>query len=256
MDKNSLTKLIQEAVQLIIGAKFAVALTGAGSSTPSGIPDFRSRGSGLWNQYSPMEVASLTAFHKNPEQFFNWLRPIANQMMNANPNPAHIALAQIEKKKHLKTIITQNIDGLHQKAGSKNVLEVHGTMNYLTCIGCYKQVDATGFKTTYLHDGKIPICEICGNILKPNVILFEEQLPSDTWIKARNAAQSCDLMMILGTSLVVSPVSQLPQHAKRNGARIIIVNKSRTYMDEFADIVIQDDVESILPKITNFLLYE
>jgi NAD-dependent deacetylase len=256
MDSNRLSASVQKAATLILNAKYPVALTGAGSSTPSGIPDFRSRGSGLWTRYLPMEVASLTAFRQNPERFFEWLRPLASHMLTAQPNAAHFALAQLEKHHHIKTIITQNIDGLHQRAGSTHVLQVHGTFSTLTCIHCYQQTDAAPYLTPYIEEGQIPFCENCGNYLKPDVVLFEEQLPAQIWLKARQAAEACDLMIIAGTSLMVAPVAQLPEKAKHNGAQILIVNKSPTYMDDRADIIITGDVAEILPAIANEVLHD
>lgn len=240
----------RKAAALIRKAQFAVALTGAGSSTPSGIPDFRTNGSGLWARYLPMEVASLTAFRQYPERFFEWLRPLASHMLTAQPNASHIALAQLEKHNYLSTIITQNIDGLHQRAGSTNVLQVHGTLSTLTCIGCYQQVRADAYATAYIEEGIIPRCEACGNYLKPDVVLFEEQLPAQTWLKARQAVDTCDLMIIAGTSLVVTPVAQLPERAKKNGAKIMIINKTPTYMDLQADVLFTGDVAEIIPAIT------
>lgn len=240
---------IQEAAELMLNARSAVALTGAGSSTPSGIPDFRSKEDGLWTRYSQMEVASLSAFRQNPERFFEWFRPFAQNILNAKPNETHFALAKLEHKNRLGTIITQNIDNLHQRAGSVNVLQVHGTLSTLTCIGCYQNVLAKKFQVSYISKGEIPYCERCGNILKPDVVLFEEQLPAKTWLKARRVTQTCDLMVVLGTSLVVSPVAQLPEQAVKNGAKIIIINKTATYMDEYADVVIHGDTAAFLPKI-------
>ncbi len=256
MQSQTQSASIEMAASLIHDAKFAVALTGAGSSTPSGIPDFRSSGTGLWTRSSPMEVASLTAFRTQPKHFFEWLRPLASHLLTAEPNPAHLALANLEKNKFLDTIITQNIDGLHQRAGSKKVLQVHGTLSTLTCIGCYRQISSDDFVKPFIKDGKIPYCETCGDYLKPDVVLFEEQLPAQIWLKARRAAEACDLILVAGTSLIVSPVAQLPERAKKNGARIIIVNKSSTYMDEQADIVITGDVADILPEITAKVLHE
>ena len=256
MDVNKRSISIHKAAALIKNANFAVALTGAGSSTPSGIPDFRSKGSGLWTRFSPMEVASLSAFRQDPERFFEWLRPLVLQILAAQPNPFHISLAQLEQHKFLNTIITQNIDGLHQKAGSENVLQVHGSLSTLSCIGCYQQVNADGASIAYIDTGKVPFCNACGNYLKPDVVLFEEQLPAQIWLKARQATQSCDLMIVAGTSLVVYPVAQLPEQAKQNGARIIVVNKSSTYMDEYADVVIHGDVAEILPEITAQIINE
>jgi NAD-dependent deacetylase len=250
MEPLELSASIKKAATLISKAKFAVALTGAGSSTPSGIPDFRSAGSGLWTRYLPMEVASLTTFRQHPERFFEWLRPLVSHMLTSEPNAAHHALADLEKNNHLKTVITQNIDGLHQRAGSTNVLQVHGTLDSLTCIGCYQQVSAAKYSAPYIEHGEIPYCENCGNYLKPDVVLFEEQLPAQIWLKARQAAEACDLMIVAGTSLIVSPVAQLPERAQKSGAKIIIVNKSSTYMDKHADVLLSGDVADIIPAIT------
>jgi NAD-dependent deacetylase len=239
---------------LLRQAKFAVALTGAGSSTPSGIPDFRSSGSGLWTRYLPTEVATLSAFNRDPERFFEWLRPLASHMLAAQPNPAHLALATLEQQHFIKAVITQNIDGLHHRAGSLNVFPVHGTLETLTCICCYQQVSAEKYTRPYLEQGIIPRCEVCGNYLKPDVVLFEEQLPAKIWLQARQAADSCDLMLIAGTSLLVSPVAQLPERAWGHGARIIIINEMPTYMDEHADIVLSGDVAEIIPAIASEVL--
>jgi len=256
MVAKKLSAAIQQAAMLIRNTEFGVALTGAGSSTPSGIPDFRSSGSGLWTRYLPMEVASLTSFRQDPERFFEWLRPLASHLLDAQPNAAHVALAQLEKQNHLKSIITQNIDGLHQRAGSANVLQVHGTLTTLTCIGCYQQVDAEKFSAPYIEQGTIPYCESCGNYLKPDVVLFEEQLPAQIWLKARQVTDACDLMIVAGTSLVVAPVAQLPERAWKNGAKIIIVNKSPTYMDAHADVLLQGDVADIIPAIAAEVLHD
>jgi NAD-dependent deacetylase len=240
---------VQKAADLILNAQSVVALTGAGSSTPSGIPDFRSKGSGLWTIYSQMEVASLSAFRQYPERFYEWFRPFAYNILTAQPNATHYALAKLEQMNRLDTIITQNIDNLHQCAGSENVLQVHGSLSTLTCIGCYQNVAAKKFQISYISTGETPYCDRCGNILKPDVVLFEEQLPAKIWLKARKVTQTCDLMVVLGTSLVVSPVAQLPEQASKNGAKIIIINKTATYMDDNADVVIHGDTAEFLPKI-------
>ncbi len=254
MEPEQHAALVQKAADLLRQAKFAIVLTGAGSSTPSGIPDFRSSGSGLWTRYLPTEVATLSAFNRHPERFFEWLRPLASHMLSAQPNPAHRSLAALEKQHFIKAVITQNIDGLHHRAGSQNVLPVHGTLETLTCIRCYRQVGAEKYIHSYIEQGISPRCEICGEYLKPDIVLFEEQLPAKIWLQARQATDSCDLMLIAGTSLLVSPVAQLPERAWRHGASIIIVNKTSTYMDEYADIVLRGDVAEIIPAIASEVL--
>lgn len=258
MAKNhsDLCQGIYLAAKLIREAEHTVVLTGAGISTPSGIPDFRSAGSGLWTRYDPMEVASLTAFRYRPEKFFDWLRGLAHNMTQAQPNPAHIALAQLEQAGAIQTIITQNIDRLHQRAGSKNVLEVHGSMSTLTCISCYQQYGSEQFIKPYLENGEIPRCPNCGNVLKPDVVLFEEQLPFRTWLQAQTETKECDLMLVCGSSLEVTPVANLPYQALENGAHLIIVNNTPTYVDERADVVLREDVAEVVPRIAAEVIRE
>ena len=240
---------IDQAVDLLLHSHHAIALTGAGVSTRSGIPDFRSPGYGLWEQVDPMQVASVVAFRQRPEVFFNWIRPLARLVLEAQPNPAHKALAQMEAVGVLKAVITQNIDGLHQKAGSRCVLEVHGHLRQATCIRCYKVFASEQFVETFLAEGGLPRCPECGNVLKPNAILFGEQLPAVVMRDAQRHSQQCDVMLVAGSSLEVAPASELPYLARRHGARLIIVNLQPTYLDDQADVTLHDDVAKILPSI-------
>ncbi len=245
---------IEVAARLIRHTDNGVVLTGAGISTPSGIPDFRSPGSGLWSRYNPMEVATLSAFRYQPEKFFAWFHPLAKKILLALPNPAHQALTILEKAGYIHTIITQNIDGLHQRAGSKQVLEVHGTLESLTCIGCYQTYLAENFISSYIHNSESPRCSDCGNILKPDVILFEEQLPKQTWLKAQKACYECSIILVAGSSLEVTPVATLPLKALENHAKLIIINKSPTYLDPRAEVLIRGDVADILPLISELVV--
>jgi NAD-dependent deacetylase len=242
-------KAFHKAVNLIREAQHIVALTGAGSSTPSGIPDFRTAESGLWTRYQPMEVASLSAFRRQPEDFFEWLRPLAQHLRTAQPNPAHLAMADLEQQGYLQAIITQNFDGLHQRAGSKQVIEVHGSMNSMTCIGCYCQYETETLIESYIDEGFMPRCQECNHILKPDVVLFEEQLPATTWVEARQQASACDLMIVAGSSLVVMPVAGLPMTALENEAQVIVINQSNTYIDDQAAAVLTGDVAEIIPAL-------
>ena len=253
---DELYRDIQNAAYLIRSQKKGVALTGAGISTPSGIPDFRSAGSGLWERYNPLEVASLSAFRYHPEKFYAWMRDLALEMSHTQPNPAHIALAELEETGCIQTVITQNIDGLHQRAGSKHVLEVHGSMQTLTCIGCYHQHPSSGFIGPYLETGEIPRCPDCRHILKLDVVLFEEQLPIRTWLSAQEACRNCDLILVTGSSLEVMPVAGLPMQALEHGARLILINQSTTYLDVRADVVLRGDVAEILPQIAEEVIGE
>ena len=240
---------IERAAQLILHAWHTVALTGAGHSTPSGIPDFRSPGSGLWEKVNPMAVASIFVFRLQPQAFYDWIRPLVRLMLNAKPNPAHRALAEMEEMGLLQAVITQNIDGLHQRAGSRRVLELHGHMREATCIRCYKVVPARALINKFLADGQVPVCEDCGGVMKPNVILFGEQLPVRVLNEARREARLCDLMLVLGSRLEVAPAADLPMIAHQHGAKVIIVNYQETYLDPQAEVVIHADVAEVLPRI-------
>ena len=246
---------IEDTAELVRKSKRAVVLTGAGISTPSGIPDFRSEGTGLWSRDEPLEVASLNTFRTAPERFFEWFRPLAGQIFYAGANAAHIALAQLEHAGHLKTVITQNIDGLHQKAGSTCVVETHGTMRTLTCTRCYQKFESELYLKSFIDEGKIPYCSKCQGILKPDVILFGEQLPHAAWVQAQRAARQCDLMLVAGSSLEVLPVAGLPMQALDRGAHLIVVNNTPTYVNVRADVVILSDVASVLPEITKRVLH-
>jgi NAD-dependent deacetylase len=245
---------IDFAADLFRQSKHAVSLTGAGLSTPSGIPDFRSTGTGLWSHDEPLEVASLNTFRTAPESFFKWFRPLASQIYNAQPNSAHLSLAELEKAGRLHSIITQNIDMLHQKAGSQTVIEMHGTMQTLTCTQCYHKVEAALYLDKFVENGNIPRCPQCSNILKPDVILFGEQLPQAAWFKAQQEARQCDLMLVAGSSLEVLPVAGLPMQALDRGAHLIIVNNTPTYLNVRADVTIMEDVALIIPAIVKKVL--
>ncbi|MCA9953658.1 MAG: hypothetical protein KC434_02995 [Anaerolineales bacterium] len=203
------TPTVARAIELLRQAKRVVALTGAGISTPSGIPDFRSPESGVWDNVDPMEVASIYAFRHNPAIFFDWLRPLATTILTAEPNPAHLALASLEENGRLQAVITQNIDLLHTRAGSRMVYEVHGSLRRATCQGCHHEVDAQPLLEHYAHTGELPICT-CGHIIKPNVVLFGEMLPARVMHLAQAEAAMCDLMLVAGTSLDVAPRATCP----------------------------------------------
>jgi NAD-dependent deacetylase len=247
-DLHDLSVKINRTAEIIQRAVNGVVLTGAGISTPSGIPDFRSS-SGLWRRYNPFEVASLSAFRYHPEKFFNWLREIALEINIANPNPAHTAIANMEQRGHLRTIITQNVDGLHQRAGSKRVLEIHGSLATATCVRCYQRYKTAEMIPQFLETGKIPLCGECGGILKPDIILFEEQLPLKTWLQAEEACRTSDLILVVGSSLEVMPVAGLPILALEHGAPLVIINKTPTYLDVRAAATLAADVADVLPKI-------
>ncbi len=245
---------IQSAAGLIRDSRLAVALTGAGFSTPSGIPDFRSAGSGLWQRDDPMEVASLTVFRRRPDRFFAWIRSLSEHIWAAEPNAAHIALARLEQAGFIKATITQNIDGLHQRAGAQNVLELHGSVRTLSCSACQASYPTDAFIHPFLQDGTIPLCPACGRTLKPDIVLFEEALPEHTWQDAERYALTCDVILVAGSSLEVVPASRLPLSAVRHGAHLILVNRTPTYLDSYADVVLRDDLVDVIPELAAKIL--
>lgn len=242
------------AAELIGQARHVVALTGAGISTPSGIPDFRSEGKGLWAKDEPLEVASQSTFRTRPEIFFEWFRPLASSIFDARPNSAHFALAELEKHAKLHAVITQNIDILHQKAGAANVIEMHGTLATLTCTQCYRKYPYQDFLPAFLQNEQLPYCRHCAAILKPDVILFGEQLPQKAWQQAQSETRKCDLMLVIGSSLEVLPVAGLPMQAVDRGAHLVIINNSPTYISVRADINIYEDASQIIPAIVKRVL--
>jgi NAD-dependent deacetylase len=248
----NLGEKIRQAADMLRRAHYASVLTGAGISTPSGIPDFRSPESGMWTKYNPFEVASIYAFRQNPENFYDWVRPMAELVFSTQPNPAHLALAQLEQMGIIQAIVTQNIDGLHHKAGSKTVHEVHGHLREATCVRCYAVQPAEPLIRQFLRDKQVPRCQ-CGGVIKPNAILFGEQLPIKTLIAAQVAARDSDVMLVAGSSLTVAPAGNLPLLTKETGGQLIIVNLSTTHLDELADVVIHADVVDILPNLVQHL---
>jgi NAD-dependent deacetylase len=238
---------IERARQLIRAAQRIVALTGAGISTPSGIPDFRSPDSGVWNNVDPTVVASLGRFTRDPQPFYRWISPLIPRLLDAEPNPAHVALADLEREGKLEAIVTQNIDGLHQKAGSQTVYELHGHLRTATCIQCGASSTASEHFAV-AQQGQVPRCD-CGGAIKPDIILFDELLPRDVWQRAEAAIKHCDALMVVGTGLEVYPVAGLPEVALRSGAQLIVVNYTPTWADEYASAIVREDVAVALPQI-------
>ena len=249
---DHLEQQIAQAAALMQQASYTVALTGAGISTPSGIPDFRSPESGLWDTVDPMTVASIYSFQQNPQHFYNWIRPLSNVMLAAQPNPGHEALVTLESAGKLRAVITQNIDNLHSKAGSKTVYELHGHMRKVTCMQCHSIEDAALIIDKFIDDGQVPKHD-CGGVFKPNVILFGEQLPVREYLGAELAVRAADLVLAVGSSLEVAPASDLPALAIENGAKLIIINYDPTYLDARADIVIRSNVADVLPHIARLV---
>jgi len=246
-------KPLQQAIALLRMSSYCVALTGAGISTRSGIPDFRGDHSGLWRHTDPLSVASIWAFHDDSRQFYDWIRPVIVKASIARPNPAHCALAEMERAGCVKAVITQNIDSLHQRAGSRRVLEIHGHARTATCLDCHRTLAADALWAEIIA-GRLPTpCPYCGGPLKPDVMLFGEPLPYDAISAAQHETLMCDLMLVIGTSLEVMPAADLPLLAKRRGAHVIVVNLSHTPLDDQMDVVIHADVVNTLQEFRRAL---
>jgi len=236
--------LIQRTAQAIRQAKKVVALTGAGISVESGIPDFRGP-SGIWSKYDPMEYATIEAFMVNPKKVWAMLREMGELVENSKPNPAHLALAKLEEMGLLSSVVTQNIDNLHQAAGSKRVIEFHGNGMKLICMTCSRLYDRQEVKIEPLP----PRCS-CKGVLKPNVVFFGEPIPWGAHMEAREEAGSCDLMLVIGTSAVVSPACDLPVIAKRAGATIVEVNLEETQLTRYvSNWILQGSASLILQSL-------
>lgn len=254
MKDPTLDRLIRKAAVLLRQSTSAVAFTGAGISTSSGIPDFRSTGTGLWETHDPMQSASIWSFRDTPERFDQWLRPLAQDIVQAEPNPAHIALAQLEQAGKLSGVVTQNIDNLHFRAGSQNVFEIHGHLRENQCLSCHETFPAGSTVEEFARTGAAPQCPYCNERLKPAVVLFGEDLPGALVEGALELLRGADLLLVAGSSLVVAPASYFPLEALDAGAELILVNLEPTYLDSRASVVVHDDVAEILPAIAREVL--
>ena len=223
--------------------KKIVFVTGAGISQESGIPTFRGK-DGLWRNYDAMKLATIDAFYDDPKLVWEWYNERRHNIFSAEPNQGHKAIAELEKFAEV-VVLTQNIDGLHQKAGSTKVLELHGSIVKIKCTVCdFNDEIMTDFSENP------PLCK-CGNILRPDVVWFGESLPQDVWQNAIIHANQCDLMIIAGTSLVVSPANTLPIYAKQNNAMLIEINPENTEMSSEMDLTIKNTSANALPEFVS-----
>ncbi|MBZ0270977.1 NAD-dependent deacylase [bacterium] len=235
------------AVGWLAGARKAVALTGAGISVDSGIPDFRSAG-GLWEKFDPMEYATIHAFRRDPAKVWAMLFELGDVVRSARPNPAHEALAALEQAARLAGVITQNIDNLHQAAGSRVVIEYHGNGRRLVCLACLETFDAVEFDKDALAK-RPPRCSHCEAILKPDVVLFGEEIPRHAATESMRLAQACDVMLVIGTSAEVFPAAELPAIAKMHGAKVVELNRETTKLSRLADATILGSASDTLPEL-------
>jgi len=235
---------LERVADKLSNSKKAVALTGAGISVESGIPHFRGK-NGLWSKYDPEEYTHINAFMSNPEKVWKMLEELWEIVDKAKPNPAHYALAELEKLGLLSSIITQNIDCLHHEAGSSKVIEFHGSHRNFLCMWCGKKIEAKKVSMRKIP----PLCK-CGKPLKPDVVLFGEAIPRNALEQSFREAENCDFMFVIGTSAVVAPASSLPILAKQVGATVLEINPTPTHLtDRVADITILESSGTVLPKI-------
>ena len=243
VEQSDLQTLLAESRRL-------VAFTGAGISAESGIPTYRGD-DGVWNKYDPNRYAEINNFLADPSYYWSFFREVRYPVLrDARPNPAHLALARLEQEGRLSAVITQNIDGLHQQAGSKRVLELHGNTRRISCLGC-----GTGYSLEEVHDRLEetfpPDCPGCGGVLKPEVVFFGESLPTDVLDDAVNETKNCDLFLVVGSSLVVQPAASLPVAAVQNGARLVIINRDPTPLDDAAHLVLHEKASEALGPLAS-----
>jgi NAD-dependent deacetylase len=239
---------IERLAELIRSARCTVALTGAGISVPSGIPDFRSPGTGLWEKVDPMEVAHIDVFRRDPARFWSFYGQRFASLTDKQPNDAHLALAELERRGLVQAVITQNIDTLHARAGSRDVVEVHGSIRSAQCLGCLWTEPADAV-LAQLADSRAPTCPQCGEVLKPGVVLFGELLPAYAMERATQLARSARLVLVVGSSLEVWPVAGLPLEARA----FAIVNRGPTALDDHATLKIDAAAGETLSAVLDAL---
>lgn len=234
--------------ELIGSAERVVALTGAGISVPSGIPDFRTPGKGLWAKVDPMKVATIDAFHRDTRAFWQFYRPRFELLGDKLPNPAHEALAELERNGRLQAVITQNIDRLHRAAGTRELVEVHGSIETSSCTTCGASWPLEQVEALFDDDG-VAVCSGCAGKVKPDVVLFGEMLPLAAIERARELAEQADLMLCIGSSLEVYPVAGLPELTLAAGGRLAILTRGETPYDNDASVRLDGDLAEQLPAV-------
>jgi NAD-dependent deacetylase len=236
---------------MVASSNKVVALTGAGISTESGIPDFRGP-QGLWKQVDP-RTSTIQFFRQFPDVFWQFMVDRLGSIVRAEPNRAHYALAELERMGKLSSVITQNVDGLHLKAGSRNVIELHGNVREAVCLSCGKVVPLKEALKMAKRSCFRPLCRKCGGPIKLNVVLFNEPLPQKALERAIWESRTCDLMLVVGSSLQVYPAASLPEYAKLRGAKVAIINEEPTPFDDNADVVIRARAGEVLPILVGLV---
>lgn len=239
-----------QVAELLRDAQTVVALTGAGISVPSGIPDFRTPQSGLWANADPMQVAHIDAWRADPVSFWSFYANRFHVLEGKQPNGAHHVLAELERDGRLAAVVTQNIDGLHRHAGQRHLIEVHGTVDTSSCLRCRERVPIARVRELIedASDG-VPRCEACSAPLKPDVVLFGEWLPESALLEAFDLAGRADVLLCVGSSLVVHPIAQLPEITDQSGGQVVVVTKGETPWDRRAAVKLDGDVVDELEAV-------
>ncbi len=249
MTEKDLDKLADEIAGLIVGAKRVVVFSGAGISTESGIPDFRSPG-GIWERFDP-EDFTYQRFISDAEARRKQWRLFRGLSLTAEPNPAHYAIAELLQLGRLDCVITQNVDNLHQRAGvpGDRVLELHGNMQWLVCLGCHRRYPLEQIMSRLDKGEEVPDCELCHGILKPDAVLFGEPLPQKVFNEAIKRSSGCDLFIVIGSTLTVYPAAYIPEYAIGAGARLVIINLSPTPLDNKASVLVRAKAGEVMPRV-------
>jgi NAD-dependent deacetylase len=242
---------IKTIADIILKSKKIVVFTGAGISTESGIPDFRSPG-GIWEKYNPNELTyqKFLTLQSSREKYWERQKNLWPVIASAKPNAGHLAIAELHKLGKLDCVITQDGDGLHQRSGipENKVIELHGTWTRALCLSCGRKYPSESIQLRLEAGEKVPKCEVCNGILKPDVIQFGQEMPENETREAQRRAANCDMLLVCGSSLVVYPAAEIPLLAKENGAKLVIVNLMSTSHDQYADVVINEKIGDILPR--------
>jgi NAD-dependent deacetylase len=246
--------VIEKIAQFLCESKRAIAFTGAGISTESGIADFRSPG-GIWSRYKPVLFRDFLSSEEARRQYWQMKKDGYYELKVAKPNEGHRALARLEIEGNIVALITQNIDGLHQAAGSRRVLELHGTSRYCLCLKCEARFDSDEIQRRLESGVEIPLCDHCGGLIKSATISFGQSLPADVLAEAFDLSMSTDLVIALGSSLVVEPAASIPLQAKNNGARLVIVNHAETPLDGLADVVVHQSIGQTMSQVVKQMGY-
>jgi NAD-dependent deacetylase len=242
--------LVQQATELIAQAQHVVVFTGAGVSKESGLPTFRDAQEGLWARYDPEELASPEGFRRNPELVWNWYQYRRALYSEVEPNPGHLAIAELETLVPRVVVVTQNVDDLHRRAGSSDIIELHGNIYRYKCLDEGRRLDLEESEQTHQVP---PKCPHCGSLVRPDVVWFGEYLPADAMDRAIQESRQCDVMLVVGTSAIVQPAALLPYEATNHGASIIEINPSPSGATRIADVFLQGPSGKLLPRLLDEL---